>query len=169
VARLAGGRIAGQATQIHRARAAFQEVDLVVRSWSNHGYRQDPSTLGLLAAAGFEAVCNTVDFDGLSPRRQGGLTELVINVPPDHENVLHPGRRPVATSERAVPVEAWLEMAVAQVEEVLARGGVATLRVHPVCMAIADDFASFAKLCSRLAGHPSAHAAELAVPAAPAC
>jgi hypothetical protein len=51
---------------------------------------------------------------------------------------------------------------VRQAESIIARGGVATILAHPLCMKVADGWRTFEHLCSSLSCYHSAWAVEAA-------
>jgi hypothetical protein len=135
-----------------------------VRSCRNHAYAHDTNTAGLLAEAGILAWSDHVDLGRSHPYlHETGLVVLPMNTPPDHENMYHGDRTPVAVGDRAglYPPE-WQARVLESVEAAVADGGVATILAHPLCMKVADDWTTFEALCADLAGRPSAFAAEVA-------
>jgi hypothetical protein len=147
-----------------------------IRSWRNHAYCFDSHTPGVLADAGIRIWSDEVDPDSLRPHtHMTGLTILPINTTPDHEHLYH-GDQSFETvslakrSQYSHPDE-WREGVVRQTESIVARGGVATILAHPLCMKVVDDWRTFERLCSSLSQFQSAWAAEadLAAPESPEC
>jgi hypothetical protein len=138
-----------------------------VRSWRNHAYQHDANTPALLAAAGVEVWSDEVDLASTGPyRHDSGVTVLPMNTYTDHEHVFHGDFTPAALgvdSGREVfePAE-WCDRVCRQVEAIVDVGGTATILAHPLCMKVADDFATFERLCAFLAGFPSEFAADSA-------
>ncbi len=138
-----------------------------VRSWRNHAYRHDRHTPRLLAEAGVLAWSDQVSADHHRPwRHPAGIVVLPLNTLSDHEHLYHGVRTPafVAAEGRgpSYTPERWLERVCAQVDRIVGAGGVATLLAHPICMKVADDFATFERLCAFLARYPSLFAREAA-------
>ncbi|HEY75778.1 MAG TPA: polysaccharide deacetylase family protein [Thermoflexia bacterium] len=137
-----------------------------VRSWRNHAYRCDRHTPRLLAEAGIVVWSDVVQMDQFHPRRHpSGVVILPINTLPDHEHLYHGARTP----DRADLVEQgpsyfpgqWLERVCRQVERIVRAGGIATVLAHPICMRVADGFATFEGLCVFLSRYPSMFASEV--------
>jgi len=137
-----------------------------VRSWRNHAYRRDRNTAGLLAAAGIVAWSDEVNPQRPRPYRAGGVCVVPINTTPDHEYLRHGGwPRESATLQWGGPaytIGEWLEHVCRQVDAIVASDGTATILAHPICMKIADEWASFERLCAWLSRYPSLHVGEAA-------
>jgi hypothetical protein len=163
--KVTGGRVGSwngprpfQAYEIRKTVAAFEELGVRIASWRDHAYRHDRHTADLLAANGITHFSDAVEPEGCV-RREGDLTVVPINTPPDHEHVYHAFRTPEFVagddfvgpfgSESRAPA-AWVDWVLEQVDEHVARGNVATVLAHPACMKLADDFAAFADLCANI-------------------
>ena len=138
-----------------------------VRSWRNHAYRHDQHTPGLLAEAGITVWSDKVQLECYNPcRHPSGVVILSINTLPDHEHLYHGVRTPefVAAEEHgpSYPPDLWCDQVCTQVERIGNAGGIATVLAHPICMKVADDFATFERLCAFLSNYPSLFASEAA-------
>ena len=162
-----------QAREIARTVDAFREcLGLKVRAWRDHAYRHDTNTYRLLASAGIGVVSDELAGEEAEPCYASGLVSLPINVWPDHDCLAHgeyAGGVPRSTAAAAPRFPAryltageWLTAVLGQVDRIEARSGVATLLVHPACMGVLDDLATFASLCAALAGRRSVTATEAA-------
>ncbi len=170
----ANGPAVYQAWEIRRTVGLFREhLGAPPRSWRDHAFRQDRNTHRLLAAEGIRVLSDEVDLEAAGPRPSAhGLVSLPINSWPDHDCLAHgaySGPLP-RLSRQARPgfpsvywdKEEWLDRVDKQAARVVARGGVATLLVHPACMQVLDGLRTFAELCQRLSRHPSATVFEAA-------
>ncbi|MCP4157007.1 MAG: hypothetical protein GY757_55355 [bacterium] len=132
-------------------------IGIRIRSWRNHGYRNDRNTREILAKNGISYYSDEVTPAKANPYKEEGLTIIPVNVLPDHDYIYHGPQKkgyfdegilkagPFATG--AMTVEQWLEVVKKQVEKIIETGGTATILAHPACMEIADNFLSFEKLC----------------------
>ncbi len=60
------------------------------------------------------------------------------------------------------PPATWCQKVCVQVEKIFSADGIATVLAHPICMKVADDFATFERLCAFLSNYPSWFASEAA-------
>jgi hypothetical protein len=141
-----------------------------VHSWRNHAYAFDANTPDVLADAGIRVWSDAVEPDCVGPyAHRSGITILPINTTPDHEHIYHGGQTvetvPAARRPQYNDPQSWREGVLLQAEAIVARGGVATILAHPLCMKVIDDWRTFEWLCSSLSRYPSLWAAEAAEPA----
>lgn len=66
-----------------------QHTQHPVRSWRTHGYRSDPTTLDLLPQFGINVISDVTDADAVIEPVNRQLVSLPINIPPDHEHLVH--------------------------------------------------------------------------------
>lgn len=154
--------------EIQRTKETLDGLGADVVSWRNHAYRHDHRTHELLARNGFTHASNAVGPDE-GVRTQAGVTVVPVNTPPDHEHVYHAFRTPeyVADSDFEGPfgaeswsIEKWLDHVLAVVSE--GSGDPTTVLAHPSCMALADGFAAFERLCRTLnISHDARHVSEV--------
>jgi len=130
-----------------------------VVSWRDHAFHRDDHTYDLLTAAGIQYVS-----DERSPMRErpykvqtsnGPITEVPVNVPPDHDHVQHgtftpPNGWSDPFSGDTYSGGKWLSKVRNTVERIDAQDGIVTLLAHPACMALVDDFDLFERLCDEL-------------------
>lgn len=150
--RRAYGSVAKQRDQIRNAREAFAEVGVHATSWSGHAYRYDRHTCALLREQGFTHAASVPNRQAVVPSLEGGVVVIPINTTPDHDHVIHRNRIPASVSVRPLSGEQWRHAVEREINEISSMDGVATLRVHPVCMAAVDEFATFERLCQTLGG-----------------
>lgn len=138
-----------------------------VRSWRNHAYRYDQHTPRFLAEAGVTVWSDEVQLTQYKPRlHPSGIVILPINTLPDHEHLYHGARTPESGAAEgggpSYPPDLWCDQVCAQVEKIARADGIATILAHPICMKVADDFATFERLCAFLSSYPSLSASEAA-------
>jgi peptidoglycan/xylan/chitin deacetylase (PgdA/CDA1 family) len=147
-------------------------------SWRAHSYMTDPNTYPLLARYGVRCVSDAIEKGTLQPRRlPEGVISHPINVIPDHDHLYHAHRTPefvAAANQRgygaddfgavSYTIAEWGELVAAQAEAIDAQGGVATVLAHPICMYIADEFATFGRLLQRWQGRRHVWAREITAP-----
>ena len=170
-ARLTGRPTVSHASSHGSYRRQFRDtlrmVDVVRRrtgrrvvSWRSHGLVRDRHTDGILARCGIRFISDELSWDKLLPERtQAGLVSLPLNVIMDHDHLYHAHRtREYVERQKArwtftqdptresYPIQEWAEMVVRQVSAIEARGGLATVLMHPLCMFVADEFRTARRL-----------------------
>ena len=144
-------------------------------AWRAHSYKVDRNTYPLLAQYGVRCVSDAIEAKTLRPRRlAAGLISHPLNVIPDHDHLYHAHRTPefVAEANRrgygaddfgavSYTIEQWGELVAEQAEAIEAQGGAPTILAHPICMYIADEFATFERLLERWRGKQLVWAREL--------
>jgi len=164
--KVTGGRVGSwngprpfQAYEIRKTIAAFEDLGVRISSWRDHAYRHDRHTATLLADHGITHFSDAVEPTG-TVHREGDLTVVPINTPPDHEHVYHAFRTPefVAADDFEGPFgtesrepDAWAEWVLEHVADRQEAGEVATVLAHPACMQLADGFRAFEQLCVEVA------------------
>jgi hypothetical protein len=150
-----------QAWMVRRTCSTIErETGRRVLSWRNHAYAFDSNTPHVLADAGIRVWSDEVQPGRLGPYRHlSGVTSLPINTTPDHEHLYH-GSQTVDTVPNArrsdyKSAQAWRAEVLEQTDIMAARGGVATILAHPLCMKVVDDWRTFEHLCSSLSSYPS--------------
>jgi hypothetical protein len=131
-----------------------------VRSWRNHAYLHDAHTPHLLAEAGIVVWSDEVDLESPGPyRHRSGIAVLPMNTLPDHEHLFHGDLTPEALGDSSgrdvYPPDEWCDRVCDRTAAIVQAGGTATILAHPLCMKVADDWASFERLCSFVARFPS--------------
>ena len=131
-----------------------------ISSWRSHGLVRDRHTERILAGCGLGSISDDLAWDKLLPERTpAGLVSLPLNVIMDHDHIYHAHRTPEYVDRQkarwtfvqdptreSYPIEAWGEMVVRQVSAIEARGGLATVLMHPLCMFVADGFRTARRL-----------------------
>jgi hypothetical protein len=133
------------------------------RGWRNHGYVHDANTARLLAEAGVEVWSDEVDLARAKPYvDESGLVVLPMNTLPDHENLYHGDRSRASLGDvPSLDPSVWRERVLEGVARIHSRDGVATILAHPMCMKVADDWATFEALCAGLEEYESLFATEV--------
>jgi hypothetical protein len=163
--KVTGGRLgswsgprAFQAYEIRKTVSAFGDLGVDIRCWRDHAYRYDRHTPKLLLRYGITHFSDAVEPAG-EIRKNGRLTTVPINTPPDHEHVYHafrnPGSAAVEDFEGPFGTESrsadqWVECVLEHVNDHQNAGRTATVLAHPACMRLADGFAAFEQLCESI-------------------
>ncbi len=144
-------------------------------SWRSHGLVRDRHTEPLLARCGIRFISDELSWDQLLPvRTPAGLVSHAINVIMDHDHIYHAHRTPQYVARQkehwgfpqdptreSYPIQEWGEMVLRQVAAIEARGGLATVLMHPLCMFVADGFRTARRLLASFARSRCLWAGEL--------
>jgi hypothetical protein len=131
-----------------------------IRVWRNHMYLGGPFTDEVLAAHGIHVRSDGVRATSAGPTPgPHGVTQLPLNVMPDHEHLLHGERTPEWIrawqsrlrwtddyGPRSYAVEAWTELVIEQIRANERRGVPTTMLVHPITLHLADRMRSFERI-----------------------
>ncbi len=131
-------------------------------SWRAHSYKVDLNTVPLLAKYGFRLVSDEIRRENIWPERVAhGLVSHPLNTIPDHDHIYHAHRTEEFVNNAnangygadefgavSYHIEEWGSLVLKQVEAIEARGGVATVLAHPLCMYLADRFVTLERLLS---------------------
>ncbi len=134
--------------------------------WRNHSYIQTVETPRLLEAAKIQWVSDEVNRQKRSwePLSQY-IKSLPINVQPDHEHLLHGtyqiGKAKASKLVGRISIGEWIEQVKVEVQEIVDRGGTATILAHPLCMEVADGMVAFEDLCRFLQPFPNCWVSEV--------
>ncbi len=169
-----GGSVLGSAAMqrydIERTITSIQDVTgKRITAWRNHAFQRDAHTYSLLGELGIQIVSDQVSTTTTSVERLSQeLIALPINTLPDHEHLLHgryvPGRAYFSQLEDRRTIQEWRESVEHQVDTIERLGGIATLLVRPLCMAVADDMQSFDQLCRFLSRYETRWISEATLP-----
>jgi hypothetical protein len=136
---------------------SLENVGAEVTSWRDHAYRHDEYTAELLADHGITHFSDVVEPEG-EVRKQGELTVVPINTPPDHEHVYHAFRTPEFVKENnfegrfgdeSVKIGGWVEWVQGCIRDAPDTQSTSTVLAHPACMWLADSLDGFGELCNR--------------------
>jgi hypothetical protein len=136
---------------------------------------RDRHTEPILARCGIRFISDELSWDQLLPMRvPSGLVSHAINVIMDHDHIYHAHRTPEYVARQkehwgfpqdptreSYPIQEWGEMVMRQVEAIEARGGLATVLMHPLCMFVADGFRTARRLLAFFARSRCLWAGEL--------
>ena len=151
-----------------------------ILSWRSHGLVRDRHTEPILVHCGLRSISDELAWDKLLPERTpAGLVSLPLNVIMDHDHIYHAHRTPEYVERQkarwtfaqdptreSYRIEEWGEMVVRQVSAIEARGGLATVLMHPLCMFVADGFRTARRLLEFFARSRCLWASEAAALAA---
>lgn len=164
-----------QRRDVHRMCAvARKRLSRPIRSWRGHGLVHDRHTYEILAAEGIQTISDDLDWEKLRPEHlPSGLVSLPLNVMMDHDHLYHAHRTrdyvarqqaqwpwPDAPTSESYDIEAWGDMVEEQIDHIDSAGGLAVVLMHPICMYVADGFATFERLLKQFSDRETIWAEE---------
>jgi len=157
-----------QSYDIKKVSQLFREkLGLTTCSWRTHAFHSNINTLKSLQKYDYKIISDEVSRKlrpyYIIPKK---LVSLPINTLPDHTHLFYAYRneewvknmknwRGDAFGKTSYPAEDWLIIVKNQVQEIVKKGGIATLLVHPEIMYILDKFKTFINLCDFLSRYES--------------
>ncbi len=136
-----------------------------IRAFRNHMYMHGPGTEAVLASCGIEVCSDGVRAASAGPEwHEGGLSNLPINVIPDHEHLYHAERTRDWVDQwqrrygfaddfgsRSYDVEEWTDLVLSQLHANAERGATSTMLIHPITLYLCDRFRAFSRILDVLA------------------
>ena len=159
---------------VRMVQIARRRLGQPVVSWRSHGLVRDGNTYPILAELGIRYISDEIAWDKHLPEEAGtGLISHPLNVIMDHDHLYHAHRtvpyvarqqtdwplKDDPTSE-SYAIEQWAEIVEEQVDAIEKKDGVATVLMHPLCMYVADGFATMRRLLRRFADSQTVWARE---------
>lgn len=174
-----------QRSDIQKSAEIFKRRIGRVESWRTHSYEYDDNTVPLLEESGFSVWSDVMDATQNMPKLVGdSLLSLPINVREDHSGFFHGYLTPefvacqhtsfvarlrrkaknvmgrASDRQQLLSAADWFEGFKGDVLGAMGNGGVAVMNLHPVCMYLLDEFATFEKVCQFLSVYRSINVAE---------
>lgn len=174
-----------QQRDVSRTVGVFNERVGRVTAWRTHSYEYDADTVAILEAAGFTVWSDVMDAGRHYPYMVGStILSLPINVREDHSGLYHGYMTPEyclrESKSMSTRIKSWVRGGGADAampprqllapdlwldgfkQDVTAASasGVAVMNLHPVCMYLLDEFATFEKICQFLSAYKSMCASE---------
>jgi len=141
-----------QKFDINNTVSALLEYNVKMKSWRNHSYRRDKYTYELLDNASIEFVSNTVGAnEGIYKISNcKNLTNVGINVYPDHEHLAHGfvtkdnvGDRRFGNNKFNDVIyskDEYFKKIFQQIDNNHKKNMISVMLLHPGCMKVMDDF-----------------------------
>jgi hypothetical protein len=147
------GTTAHQLRDIQRTIACIQQATgQRIQTWRNHSYVRTADTDRMLESCGICVVSDEISDSKTSAEWvKPGFRSVPMNVPPDHEHVLHGkyqhGKTKPDRLKCRVSITEWAALVKTRIRGICENGGTATVLAHPLCMEVADGMRNFEDLC----------------------
>ncbi len=153
-----------QKKDIEKTKKAFERFGLEMGSWRTHAFGSNNQTFRILKENGVKYVSDLLGNQ--KPFEKDGITHLPVNIPVDVVSVaygiLKPENRDVFASctKGRIEPEEWFEIIKKRVSENERNKIDSVLLIHPITMAVLDDFKLFEKITKFLSKYRSGKISE---------
>jgi len=148
-----------QKKDIKKTKRAFEKIGLEMKSWRTHSFGSNDRTYGILAEEGVRYLSDIVGEVG--PFEEKGLVRLPINIPVDVVTVAYgewkpESRNPFASCTKGrIKPEEWFEIIKKRIDKNEKNNKDSILLIHPITMAVLDNFNLFGKIARFLSKYES--------------
>lgn len=155
-----------QRKDIIKTKSAFEKLNLKMTSWRTHAFASNKDTFKILKENGVKYVS---DFFTKEPFEELGIIHVPINTPPDNNALAYGPMVPenrdlfIGCTKGRITSSEWLEILKKRVMENEKSKKISILLIHPITMAVLDDFKSFEELCKFLSKYQSLKMSELKI------
>jgi peptidoglycan/xylan/chitin deacetylase (PgdA/CDA1 family) len=153
------GPVSYQRKDIRKTKRAFEKLGLKIISWRTHSFGSNEETFKILKQEGIRFVSDVVGE--VKPFERGGIIHLPMNIPVDVNTIAYgelkpENRNPFAscTKGRIMPEE-WFEIIKKRIVQNEKNKIDSILLIHPITMAVLDNFKLFEKIAKFLSKYES--------------
>ncbi len=154
-----------QKKDIKKTKKAFEKSGLDMKSWRTHAFGSNEETFKILKQKEVKYVS---DLAGdIMPFEKGGIIHIPINIPPDQNTIAYGVLRPENQSPFASCVksrinpEEWFEIIKKRIIDNERKKIPSILLIHPITMAVLDNFELFEKIAIFLSKYKSRKVSEI--------
>jgi peptidoglycan/xylan/chitin deacetylase (PgdA/CDA1 family) len=161
------GSLSYQKKDIEKTKKAFDKLNLKMNSWRTHAFASNDKTFRLLKENNVRYVSDLLG--DIKPFEKEGVIHVPINIPDDVDTIafgfLTPeSRNPFASCTKGrIKPEEWFEILKKRIILNEKKKIPSILLIHPLTMAVLDDFALFEKIAEFLKKYKSGKISEIIV------
>jgi hypothetical protein len=148
-----------QKTDIKRTKSAFEKMGINMTSWRTHAFGSNEKTFEILEKEGVRYIS---DLTGdIAPFKKSEIIHVPVNFPIDQNTiaygVLKPeNRNPFAScTKNRIKKEEWFEIIKKRIIENEKKTITSVLLIHPITMAVLDNFKLFEEIAKFLSKYKS--------------
>ncbi len=156
-----------QKKDIKKTKMAFEKAGLKMNSWRTHAFGSNNKTFLLLKRYGVKYVS---DLTGnINPFEKEGIVHVPINIPVDQNtiaySILSPENRGpfVGCVKGRIKPEEWFEILKERVIKNEKEKKDSVILIHPITMAVLDNFELFEKIAKFLSKYKSGKISEIKI------
>jgi len=157
------GSTSYQRNDIKKTKKAFEDFGLKMKSWRSHAFASNDQTFKLLREVGVKHVS---DLFTLKPFEHEGIIHMPINIPVDNNTLAYGKHKPESRNpfsgctKGRIRKDEWLEIVKKRVTENEKNGVDSIILIHPITMAVLDNFETFENVAKFLSKYKSAKLSE---------
>jgi len=148
-----------QRKDIKKTKRAFEKLGLEMKSWRTHAFNSNRTTFQILKENNVKYVS---DFVGeTKPHENAGIIHLPINIPVDVNTIAYgetkpESRNPFASCTKGrIKAEEWFEIIKKRIIYNEKNKIPSILLIHPITMAVLDNFELFEKIVKFISKYKS--------------
>ncbi len=156
-----------QKKDIEKTRKAFEKLGMEMKSWRTHAFGSNKDTFRMLKENHVRYVS---DLTGnIKPYEDSGIVHLPINIPVDVVTIAYgetkpENRNPFASCVKGrISKEEWFEIIKKRIIKNEKNKMDSILLIHPITMAVLDNFESFEKIAKFLSRYKSGKISEFGI------
>jgi hypothetical protein len=158
------GSKTSQRKDINKTINAFEDFGLKMSSWRTHAFSSNAETFELLGNLG---VSHVSDYVGdMVPFLDNKIIQMPINIPVDQNtfeyNILKPENRDpfIGCVKGRIKPKEWFEILKSRIKENEKNGKDSIILIHPITMAVLDNFKIFEEVAKFLSKYESQKVSE---------
>ncbi len=148
-----------QRMDIKKTKRAFEKLGLTMKSWRTHSFGSNKKTSEILVQEGVGYISDIVGE--VKPFDDRGIIHLPMNIPVDVVTIAYGELKPESKNPFAsctkgrINPEEWFEILKGRIDENEKNNRDSILLIHPITMAVLDDFDLFKKIAGFLSKYES--------------
>jgi hypothetical protein len=156
-----------QRKDIKKTKNIFEEKEIKITSWRTHSYGSNETTYEILNEEGIKFISDIVGE--VKPFEKNGIVHLPINIPTDVNTVAYgelkpESRNPFASCTKGrINPEEWFEIIKKRITYNEKNKIDSILLIHPITMAVLDNFKLFEEIVKFLSKYKSKKISEFKI------
>ncbi len=153
-----------QKKDIKKTRKAFENFGLKMESWRTHAFSSNRETFQILKENGVRYVSDLIG--DIKPHENAGIIHIPMNIPVDVVTIAYgetkpENRNPFASCTKGrIRAEEWFEIIKKRIIDNEKKKIPSVLLIHPITMAVLDDFKLFESIAKFLSKYKSGKISE---------
>jgi len=158
------GSVAFQKKDVQKTKKAFKRLGIKMTSWRTHAFASNNKTFKIIFLGGVKYVSDLLG--DIKPHEKKGIIHIPINLPVDVNTISYgetrpENRNPFASCVKGrIKPEEWFEILKKRITENEKNKVDSILLIHPITMAVLDDFRLFEEIAHFLSKYKSAKISE---------